>query len=235
MGGLDKHLSEWCVFPSSVEYFLKLTIWTSKKASFRQLATSPAYISLQTFAGCQSSFAQRRWETWETQLGHTVIQDFNPGLKIQDVGSWIQSVCKRSGFKIPLSTRNVDFSKVQWIYIYIYMHTYMAPPQKQQKKVKTTAPKYAKINIVNISRKCKQVFFSWGGTTCIYSYLVIITSCWFIRVGEIWWHAPPETEAIQQRAEGERSLDTGTLSCHLSKKSIKKTLSDLFCFPLQTI
>ena len=75
------------------------------------------------------------------------------------------------------------------------------------------------------------VFFS-GGTTCIYSYLVIITSCCFIRVGEIWWHAPPETEAIQQRAEGERSLDTGTLSCHLSKKSIKKTLSDLYFFPL---
>ena len=79
------------------------------------------------------------------------------------------------------------------------------------------------------------VFFSLcslgGGTTYIYSYLVIIT-CWFIRVGEIWWHAPPETEAIQQRAEGERSLDTGTLSCHWSKKVHQKDLVRLVLFSL---
>ena len=95
-----------------------LSIWTSQKTSLRQLATSPAYISLQAVAGYQSSFAQRRWEAWETQLGHTVIQDFNPGLKIQDVGSWIQSICKRSGFKIPPRTRNVDFLSTMNIYLY---------------------------------------------------------------------------------------------------------------------
>ena len=131
VGGLDKHLSEWCFFFSIFCWvFFELNIWTSKKASFRQLATSPAHISLQTFAGCQSSFAQRRWETWETQLGHTVIQDFNPGLKIQDVGSWIQS-------KFPqVRAKWIVLKYNEYIYIYIiYIHAYIyGTPSENSKK-----------------------------------------------------------------------------------------------------
>ena len=169
-------------FPFSVEYFFWIKHLNFEESifsttcniagahKFANVCRMPVLIrtaAMRNMRNAAWTYCNSRFQSW-----------------IEDSRCWILNP-----EQIPPSTRKVDCSKVQWIYIYIhYIHTCIHiwhPLRKQQKTAKTKAPKYAKINIVNISRKCKQVFFFFGG---YHLYLQLFSHYHLLLVYPGWWN-----------------------------------------------